>query len=307
MLKIIFNKPWSQFKTGQFYQDVFCEFVLSFFLLAANVLISCSLDADGPGGLLQVAMTAGILVATLIESFGHVSLALFNPSLTYVMVCTGQLNLVKGIVYGIVQVAGGALGSLVAIGLVTKDMANNLKPFTLAPGLSDWQAVCIETFISGLMLIVVLGAADNTALRKPSSMFGLPIGFTVIVGILAAGNLTGGVINPIVAVGRSIATGVWDYHWVYWLGHILGGTAAFLLYELFILKRVSCLDEYIDAATTLQKPLKDRKKKETSKDVINKDKDNADLPTITVMDPDGKERTVMPTRYRRYQKSVTLN
>ena len=56
----------------------------------------------------------------------------------------------------------------------------------LAPKMATWQGVCIECFASGLVLIVVLGSSDISGLRKPSTMFGLPVGFAVVVGALAA-------------------------------------------------------------------------------------------------------------------------
>ena len=97
MLRIIYQNSWTQFKTLEFYQDVLFEFVLSFTLLGCGTLLGCSLKADPGVIMLLVSLTSGLLVLALLEAFAHVTPALFNPALTFMMVCTGKLNIVKGV------------------------------------------------------------------------------------------------------------------------------------------------------------------------------------------------------------------
>jgi len=59
------------------------------------------------------------------------------------------------------------------------------------------------------------------------------IGLTVMMGISAAGPLTGVALNPARAFGPALLSGNWNAHWVMWLGPILGAllgawTAMFL-------------------------------------------------------------------------------
>ena len=65
-------------------------------------------------------------------------------------------------------------------------MAARLLPFTLATGLTVWQAVCVEAFISFLLLFVIRGAADGPPLRLPSSMFPIPVGGAVFAGVVVS-------------------------------------------------------------------------------------------------------------------------
>ncbi len=43
---------------------------------------------------------------------------------------------------------------------------------------------------------------------------------------------TGSSMNPARTFGSAIVSGDWDNHWLYWVGPILGGVVASLLYTL---------------------------------------------------------------------------
>ena len=45
----------------------------------------------------------------------------------------------------------------------------------------------------------------------------IPIGFTVVLGILATGNLSGGSMNPARSLGPAVAASHWHVHYVYWV------------------------------------------------------------------------------------------
>ncbi|XP_017692089.1 PREDICTED: aquaporin TIP3-2-like [Lepidothrix coronata] len=40
--------------------------------------------------------------------------------------------------------------------------------------------------------------------------------------------------NPARVLGPAVVTGVWDHHWVYWLGPVLGAVLAGLSYEFVL-------------------------------------------------------------------------
>ena len=59
-----------------------------------------------------------------------------------------------------------------------------------------------------------------------SHVWPLPVGFAVVAGVLAAGNLSGGSMGLARSLGPAIASGQWDHNWVYSLGSFVGGTVA---------------------------------------------------------------------------------
>ena len=65
----------------------------------------------------------------------------------------------------------------------------------------------------------------------------LRLGLTITIGILFAGPLTGGAINPARVFGPALAVSFWDNHYVYWIGPMLGGAAAGIVYSKFLLPK----------------------------------------------------------------------
>jgi len=64
------------------------------------------------------------------------------------------------------------------------------------------------------------------------------VGLTVLVDILAIGPLTGAAMNPSRAFGPTIVGAMaegggklWATHWIYWVGPLVGGALAALLYN----------------------------------------------------------------------------
>ena len=59
----------------------------------------------------------------------------------------------------------------------------------------------------------------------------------LIFDILVGGPLTGAAMNPARAFGPALVAGVWDHQLIYWIGPVLGGAMAGLLYTLMFLKK----------------------------------------------------------------------
>ena len=52
----------------------------------------------------------------------------------------------------------------------------------------------------------------------------------VFVDILVGGPVTGAAMNPARVFGPGLVAGMWDKHYVYWIGPMLGGLAAGWVY-----------------------------------------------------------------------------
>jgi aquaporin TIP len=63
-------------------------------------------------------------------------------------------------------------------------------------------------------------------------------GLIVGANSLAGGNFTGASMNPARSFGPALATGDWTHHWVYWVGPLLGGPLAAVVYEsVFVINK----------------------------------------------------------------------
>jgi Major intrinsic protein len=76
----------------------------------------------------------------------------------------------------------------------------------------------------------------------------------VFVDILVGGPFTGGVMNPARAFAPAVVSGAWnDVWWIYWVGPILGGIVAALLYRYIFLPREG--DTVVSAPTVTDGPM----------------------------------------------------
>jgi aquaporin Z len=83
-----------------------------------------------------------------------------------------------------------------------------------------------EFLLTFALVFVVLNVA-TVASTSGNSYFGLAIGFTVLAGAFAVGDISGGAFNPAVAVGAS-AMGLlaWPDIWIYFVAELLAAAVA---------------------------------------------------------------------------------
>jgi glycerol uptake facilitator-like aquaporin len=65
----------------------------------------------------------------------------------------------------------------------------------------------------------------------------IAIGFIVGANILVGGAFSGASMNPAVSFGPALVSWEWGYQWVYWVGPLVGGGLAGVVYELLFINR----------------------------------------------------------------------
>ena len=65
---------------------------------------------------------------------------------------------------------------------------------------------------------------------------GLAIGATLGAAMLAIGPMTGASLNPARSFGPAVASGVYEGQLIYWVGPLLGGLLAALLYDRLLMR-----------------------------------------------------------------------
>lgn len=105
----------------------------------------------------------------------------------------------------------------------------------LAAGVNPIAGVVFEIIVTfGLVYTVYATAADP---KKGSIGIIAPIAIGFIVGanILAAGPFSGGSMNPARSFGPAVVSGNFADNWIYWVGPLVGGGLAGLIYgDVFI-------------------------------------------------------------------------
>jgi glycerol uptake facilitator-like aquaporin len=116
------------------------------------------------------------------------------------------------------------------LGLFSQDVIRTGTP-QLAVDLSPLQGVLVEAILTFFLVFVVFGTAVD---QRAPRLAGLIIGATVTLDILFGGPLTGAAMNPARVFGPAVAGNFWKAHYVYWIGPLLGGAAAGLVYRMFM-------------------------------------------------------------------------
>ena len=212
------------------------EFVGTFALIFIGVGAIYHLGAiDDNGGLLGIALAHGLTIAVMVSATGAISGGHLNPAVTFGLLVGGQMDLPRSIAYWLSQLLGGAMAGFLLVALPLGNGAGTVASGTpsLAEGVSLGQGIVIEAVLTFFLVFVVYGSAVDS--RAPR-IGGLAIGLTVALDILFGGPLTGAAMNPARTFGPAVACGKWANHLVYWIGPLLGGGVAGLVYGRFLIK-----------------------------------------------------------------------
>jgi aquaporin TIP len=210
------------------------EFVGSF---ALTFVGAGAIAVTAGGDLVAIALAHGLVIAVMASAVGHISGGHFNPAVTFGFLVARRMEPALAIVYWISQMLGAVLGAVVLVLVVPDALTEpvNLGAPALGDGVGAGAGFGIEAILTFFLVWVIFAsAADPRGTFK--SIAGLAIGFTITLDILIGGPLTGAAMNPGRAFGPQLVDGYWSDAWVWYLGPLLGGGAAALLYEWLYLR-----------------------------------------------------------------------
>ena len=187
-------------------------------------------------GITGIAVAHGLAILISIYALGHISGGHFNPAVTFGFFVTKRMNIKSMLLYWVAQI----LGAIVAAWILSIAYHNGAAEAHLGapvadPSIRPSLAAILEGIAAFMLVMAVFGSAVDP--RAPAGFAGLAIGLTVTANILMGGVLTGMAFNPARAFGPALVAGFWQDQWVYWVGPLLGGGAAALLYDRLLLKR----------------------------------------------------------------------
>jgi MIP family channel proteins len=213
------------------------EFVGTFALIFIGIGAIANNTPTAGMGLLGIALAHGLTIAVMVSATGAISGGQLNPAVTFGLLIGGQMDVKKSIAYWISQLAGATVAALLCGGLLGMTAVSNGTPDISVnngtPVVSIMQAITIETVLTFFLVFVVYGSAVDA--RAPK-IGGLAIGLTVALDILFGGPLTGAAMNPARTFGPALASGHWNNHIVYWVGPMIGGAIAGIIYGRFLIK-----------------------------------------------------------------------
>jgi aquaporin TIP len=197
-----------------------------------------SIMASG-NNLLAVAAAHGIILAVMVSAVGHISGAHFNPAITFGFLITGRILPLLALAYWAAQFAGATLAALLLKWIFPNVIVSGAKlgAPALSPAIGVFPGLILELIMTFFLAWVVFAtAADPRGAFK--SVAGFAIGLTIAADILMGGPLTGAAMNPARAFGPELVENYWSNAWIWYVGPLLGGGIAALVYEYLYLRPV---------------------------------------------------------------------
>ena len=195
------------------------------------------INATGGGyGLLGVALAHAIVLSIMVSATMAVSGGHINPAVTVGLLVARRIDGKSAGIYIVSQLLGAVLAAFALKALLPSIAARGAMLGTpqLAGPITVPVGIALEALLSFFLVSAVFGTAVNPDAPK---IGGFGIGLTLFFDIIVGGPFTGAAMNPARAFGPALVSGVWTGHVVYWVGPILGGILAALLWEKVILNK----------------------------------------------------------------------
>lgn len=188
------------------------ELVGSFFLVLTFLV---SVGSGDP----LAALAVGSVLMVLVYAGGGAPVPHFNPAVSLGAVVRGRLDAAELLPYSAAQLLGTLLAAVLARWLVALPEGVSLAGDLVA------KALVVELLFTFALTYVVLTVGERD--RRGNSYYGLAIGFAAAGGLLVAGPISGGVLNPGVAFGGAVSgLGTWGSLWVLLVATFAGGALA---------------------------------------------------------------------------------
>jgi len=203
------------------------------FVGGASIMSTQLSHTESP--LLAAAVAHGLILAIMVTATMRISGHL-SPSVTLGFLAARRIEPMMAMLYIVAQLLGALVAAyaLKAIFPTEVATATRLGGQALALDVTFTKGVFAEAIATFFLVFAVFGTAVDPHAPKVG---GFAIGLTVAADILAIGPLTGASMNPARSLGPAVASGQYEAQGVFWIGPILGGVAAALLYDTLFLRR----------------------------------------------------------------------
>lgn len=188
-----------------------------------------------PARLVAIALAHGIGIAVFVAASARFSGGHLNPAVTISAVVTGKMGVVKGLMYIVAQLVGAGLAAFLLKAVLPAAVQGNLGAHALGAVNNAGAGLLVEIVLTFFLVFVVFATAMDA--KGPKHFAPFAIGLVILLDHLVGVPLTGSSVNPARSFGPALAAGAWADHWIYWVGPIVGGVVAALVYQgLFLSK-----------------------------------------------------------------------
>lgn len=211
----------------------FAEFIGTMMFVYVGVGSVISHNVSAGDGLINVSLGFGLGLAIVVSMVADISGGHINPAVTWALVISRNLDPLTGVGYVISQL----LGSIVGAGLLklsTGDYLTQGVGVNLLGGqISYGEGIMLEAILTFFLVFTVFSVAVQKT--SASHIAPLVIGFSVMAAHCCTIGFTGASLNPARSFGPALVEWYFRNHSVFWLGPLIGATAAppvfYLIYD----------------------------------------------------------------------------
>ncbi len=191
----------------------------------------------GALGLLGVALAHAMVLGVMVTALMRISGAHFNPAVTFGLWLANKINAKDAGFYVATQLVAAVVAALMIKALLPS-LAGEAVGYgvpRIAGEVDMNQAILIEAVLTFFLVSAVFGTAVSS--EAPTGIGGFAIGLVLLFDILVGGPLTGAAMNPARAFGPAAVANEWVGQAAYWVGPLLGGAAASLVWGKVLLPK----------------------------------------------------------------------
>jgi MIP family channel proteins len=206
------------------------------FLGAGSIAAGAAAAQSGAVNALMVALAHGVGMAIIITATMNISGGHINPAVTFGLFVARKVDGATLGRYWLAQFVGAVLGAALLRALLPWGAVHATSAGTpmLSATTTFVQGMLIEAMLTFFLVSAVFGTAVSPEAPK---IGGFGIGLAIFVAALVGGPFTGAAINPARAFGPALVSWQWNGQAVYWIGPLIGGGLAGLLWKMVLLPR----------------------------------------------------------------------
>ena len=191
-----------------------------FLVFAATGAVAVDAVTHGSLGGIGMSLACGLVVFAMIEALGDISGAHLNPAVSVGFALAGRFPWRQVPGYVAAQFVGAFAASFTVRALLPESPTlGEHSPHIIAP-----RAFALECLLGLFLMMTILGVTAKA--KERGLQAGLAIGAAVFLGVLVAGPISGGSMNPVRSIAPGVVSGRTDELWIYVLAPMLGAAIA---------------------------------------------------------------------------------
>lgn len=204
-------------------KKAFAEFLGTFALVFAGTgAVVANQTSEGAISHVGIALAFGLVVLVMVYTLGDISGAHLNPAVTFGFWVARRFPGNEVLPYVVSQV----LGAFAASGLLRVLFPHNELLGATMPAGSELQSFIFEVVLVFLLMLTILNV--STGAKEKGITAGIAVGAMIALGVMFAGPICGGSMNPARSLAPAIVSGHVEHLWVYLMAPLLGAALAVL-------------------------------------------------------------------------------